>query len=65
MALRLHRFKDRDTRRLFGVILGGKLLGVAGLLAGMKLFALPDDHTHAVAAGLGRTAYEGSTWPIS
>ncbi|HEY7069928.1 MAG TPA: ammonium transporter [Acidimicrobiales bacterium] len=38
MALRLHRFKDRDTRRLFVVILTGKLLGVAGVLAGMKLF---------------------------
>ena len=39
MALRLHRFRDGETRRLFGVILAGKLLGVAGLLGGMKLFA--------------------------
>ena len=38
MALRLHRFKDRDTRRLFGVILVGKVLGVAAMLGFIKFF---------------------------
>ena len=36
---RLQRFKDKGTRRLFGVILGGKLLGVVVLLAAIKGFA--------------------------
>jgi Amt family ammonium transporter len=29
---RLRRLKERDTRRLFGVLLGGKMLGIATLL---------------------------------
>jgi Amt family ammonium transporter len=33
---RLQRLKEKDTRRLFGVILGGKMLGVGALLAAMK-----------------------------
>jgi len=61
MALRLQRFKDRDTRRLFAVILTGKLLGVAGLLAGMKLFAHLLE-TPAGAAPLGAAAQQADSF---
>jgi Amt family ammonium transporter len=36
---RLQRLKERDTRRVFAVVLGGKMLGIATLLALMKGFA--------------------------
>jgi Amt family ammonium transporter len=36
---RLRRLKQKDTRRLFGVVLGGKMLGIAAVLGGVKLFA--------------------------
>jgi ammonium transporter, Amt family len=39
MRTKLRRFRERDTRRLFGVILGGKLLGVLSVLGLMKAFA--------------------------
>src|SRR3954466_2669404 len=35
---RLKQLKQKDTRRLFAVILGGKLLGVGALLGAMKGF---------------------------
>ncbi len=39
MRTRLQRFKDAETRRLFGVLLGGKLLGIGLILGAMKGFA--------------------------
>src|SRR4029079_5593378 len=36
----LRRFGDADVRRKFVLILGGKMLGIASLLALMKAFAL-------------------------
>jgi ammonium transporter, Amt family len=39
MAHRLQRFKHPDVRRAFGFILAGKMLGIAALLGGMKVFA--------------------------
>ena len=35
---RLQRLKEKDTRRVFGVVLGGKMLGLATLLGLIKLF---------------------------
>jgi Amt family ammonium transporter len=35
---RLQRLKEKDTRRIFVVILGGKMLGVAAVLAAIKGF---------------------------
>jgi hypothetical protein len=35
---KLSRFKDRDTRKVFGTILGGKMLGILGALALMRAF---------------------------
>jgi Amt family ammonium transporter len=35
---RLQRFKERDTRRAFALILGGKMLGIGALLAAIKGF---------------------------
>src|SRR5689334_11660092 len=37
MLARLHQFKERDTRRLFAIILGGNMLGI--IAAGAALFA--------------------------
>jgi Amt family ammonium transporter len=37
MLARLHQFKERDTRRLFAIILGGKMLGI--IAASAALFA--------------------------
>jgi Amt family ammonium transporter len=39
MRTRLARFKDADTRRLFWVLLGGKMLGILTLLAGMTFLS--------------------------
>src|SRR4029450_9191901 len=61
MARRLQRFKDRDTRRLFAVILTGKLLGVAGLLAGTN-FPAPLPETPAGAAPLGAAARQADSF---
>ena len=35
---KLSRFKDRETRRVFGTILGGKMLGIVGAFAAMQAF---------------------------
>src|SRR6476646_4601986 len=37
---RLRRFKERDTRKLFGILLGGKMLGIATLLGLVKLISM-------------------------
>jgi Amt family ammonium transporter len=39
MRTRLARFRDADTRRLFWALLGGKMLGILTLFAGMKLIS--------------------------
>ena len=39
ITTKLRRFKEKDTRKLFGVLLGGKMLGIAGLLGAMKALA--------------------------
>ncbi|MEY2571329.1 MAG: ammonium transporter, Amt family, partial [Acidimicrobiaceae bacterium] len=36
---RLRRFREKDTRKLFGTILLGKMLGIVAILVTMKLFA--------------------------
>src|SRR5437763_4709540 len=38
MRNRLGKFRQKETRRLFGVILGGKMLGILGILGAMKAF---------------------------
>src|SRR5947209_2907579 len=38
MRTRLQRFKEKDTRRMFAVLLAGKMLGLATILAGIKGF---------------------------
>ena len=38
MRNKLRQFRERETRRLFGVILASKMLGIVGVLGGMKLF---------------------------
>jgi ammonium transporter, Amt family len=38
MKTRLRRFRDKETRRLFGLILGGKMLGVVLVVAAMFAF---------------------------
>jgi Amt family ammonium transporter len=35
---RLERFKEKDTRRVFGAVLAAKMIGIATVLAGMKVF---------------------------
>jgi Amt family ammonium transporter len=35
----LRRFKEREVRKLFVTLLGGKMLGIASVLAAMKGFA--------------------------
>jgi Amt family ammonium transporter len=54
---RLQRLEDRDTRRLFAVILGGKMLGVVTLLGLMKGFAWYFD-APVGAAPLGQVAHK-------
>jgi Amt family ammonium transporter len=46
---RLERLKQKDTRRLFAVILGGKMLGLLGVLAVMKGFVFFLDSPAAAA----------------
>jgi ammonium transporter, Amt family len=38
ITTRLRRLKEKETRRLMAVILGGKMLGIAGVLAAIKGF---------------------------
>src|SRR5919206_2022222 len=40
MRNKLGRFRERETRRVFGVILGGKMLGILGILGAMKAFGM-------------------------
>jgi Amt family ammonium transporter len=40
LRTRLRRFKERDTRKLFGILLGGKMLGIATLLGLVKLISM-------------------------
>ena len=35
---RLERFKEKDTRRVFGAVLAAKMIGIAAVLGGMKVF---------------------------
>ena len=52
---KLSRFKDRDTRMVFGTILGGKMLGILGALALMQAFIWLFGNV-AEAAGLQEAA---------
>ena len=52
---KLSRFKDRDTRKVFGTILGGKMLGILGALALMQAFIWLFGNV-AEAAGLQEAA---------
>ena len=46
---RLQRLKERETRKLFGVILGGKMLGLVAVFGLMKLgLFLLDSPAHAL-----------------
>ena len=53
---RLHRFKERETRKRFGVILAGKMIGVLGMLGAMWAFGFFLD-TPAGAAPLQEAAH--------
>lgn len=35
---RLERFKDKDTRRVFGAVLGAKMIGIVAIFGAMKVF---------------------------
>lgn len=59
MRNKLRQFKDMETRRLFGVILAGKMLGIMGLLGAMKLFFFLVD-TPAGATQFQQTAEAGN-----
>ena len=59
MRNKLSRFRQRETRRLFGVILAGKLLGIATILGAVKAYAFLFE-TAAGAAPLAQTAHEAS-----
>src|SRR5262245_26001756 len=59
MRTKLGRFRQRETRRLFGVILGGKMLGVLTILGAMKAFAFLFESA-AGAAPLAQVGHETS-----
>ena len=52
-------FARRPTRRVFGLILGGKLLGIITILGAMKGFGMLFENA-AGASGLAQTAQEAS-----
>jgi Amt family ammonium transporter len=56
MRTRLQKFRERDTRRVFATILGGKLLGIGAVLGMMKMFAVLFE-TPAGAAPLSEVAH--------
>src|SRR5579871_4179247 len=56
---RLQRLKDRDTRRLIGVIVGGKMIGIAALLGIVKGVAWYFDSA-AGAMGTQTIAHQAS-----
>jgi DNA-binding winged helix-turn-helix (wHTH) protein len=57
----IHTLVRRLRRRLQPLGLTVETIRARGFL----MEPLPEDHSHAIAAAQGRTAYEGSTWPIS
>ena len=57
----LKRFREKDVRKQFAVILGGKMLGIASLLAVMKGFAFFFE-TAAGAAPLQDAAAATDQW---
>ena len=56
---RLDRLRQKETRRLVGVILAGKMLGIVGILGAMKAFTLLVD-TAAGASPLAQVAHQTS-----
>src|SRR5919199_6733126 len=40
MREKLRKFKEQETRRVFAVILGGKMLGILGILGAVKAFGI-------------------------
>src|SRR5437763_17089973 len=59
MRNRLGKFRQKETRRLFGVILGGKMLGILGILGAMKAFTILFESA-AGAAPLAQVAHQAS-----
>src|SRR5437763_1228117 len=59
MRNKLGRFRQRETRRVFGLILGGKLLGIVTILAAMKTFGMLFDSA-AGAAPVAQIAHEAT-----
>ncbi len=59
MRNRLRKFRQQETRRIFGLILGGKLLGILSILGVMKAFGMLFE-TAAGASALGQSAQQAS-----
>jgi Amt family ammonium transporter len=59
MRNKLRKFGQQETRRVFGLILGGKLLGILTILGAMKGFGMLFENA-AGASGLAQTAQEAS-----
>jgi Amt family ammonium transporter len=59
MRGKLARLREKDTRRLMGVILGGKLIGIASILGAMKLFGEFFENA-AGASVLHQTAHQAN-----
>ena len=59
MRKRLGRLREAETRRLVGVILGGKMLGIVALLGVMKGFSFFIE-TPAGASTLGQVAHKAN-----
>src|SRR5437868_13304850 len=59
MRNRLAKFRQKETRRLFGVILGGKMLGILGILGAMKAFTMLFEGA-AGAAPLAQVAHQAN-----
>jgi len=54
---RLKRLRQKDTRRLVGVILAGKMIGILGILGAIKAFTLLFE-TAAGATPLAQAAHQ-------
>src|SRR5436853_1586859 len=59
MRNKLGRLRERETRRVFGLVLGGKMLGILGILGAIKAFGMLMENA-AGASPLAQAASDAS-----